>query len=526
NLHVLATSREPLGVPGETVWRLSPLSVVPADRDLPYTTLAGTEGVRLFADRAGAIVPDFRLGEENIAAVAQICWRLDGIPLAIELAAARVEILSPEEIADRLGDRFRLLVNGLRTAPTRQQTLRTTLDWSYELLSERERRAFECLSVFAGSFNLAAVTAILTTDAGVRIDRSEIDVVASLVAKSFVQVADPERNETRYRLLETVRAYGLERLGARDDVHMVRRRYAHWALAFVKEAESRVHGTEQSRWLRRVARELPNLEGALGWAVESREVDLALSLAGAQAWYWFHAIYGSAAHGLLWLERALSLAEARDVPHVRLKALAGIALLSMTQGAREAAWAWIQEELALAEEVKDDAGLLAAQGGIAQYLLMTGAFEEAERVAGNTLELARKLDETWVTVILLSNQAYCALHRGDVVRARCCFMAGADLAREKGDTWSLAMALGQLGDLERAEGAHDRAGTLYQESLSLNETLGLGGRSPSLLHNLGYVALARDRTSEANGYFTEALMQFQSRGDRRGVAEAALSHPT
>jgi predicted ATPase/DNA-binding XRE family transcriptional regulator len=522
NLRVLATSREPLGVPGETIWRLAPLSVVPVDRDLPFSTLAGTEGVRLFADRAGAIVPDFHLVQEDIAAVAQISWQLDGIPLAIELAAARVAILSPEEIADRLDDRFRLLVTGLRTAPTRQQTLRTTLDWSYELLNDRERHALECLSVFPGSFALPAVTAILTIGQDVRIDRGEVDVVASLVAKSLVQVVDSERNETRYRLLETVRAYGLERLEARGQAHATRRRFALWARAFVEEAESRVHGIDQSHWLRRIARELPNLEGALVWAVENGEVDLALGLVGAQAWYWFHAIHGTAVRGRLWLERALSLPGSGEVPHVRLKALAGIALLSMTQGDRADAWAWIKEELALAEEIQDDAGLLAARGGIAQYLLMTGAFEEAGRVAEESLDLARRLDETWVTVILLSNRAYGALHRGDALRARQCFMAGAGLARDKGDTWSLAMALGQLGDLERAQGAHDRAGSLYQESLALNETLGLGGRSPSLLHNLGYVAVAQGKTPDAREYFTQALLQFQSRGDRRGVAECVI----
>ncbi|HEX6508124.1 MAG TPA: helix-turn-helix domain-containing protein [Chloroflexota bacterium] len=524
-VRVLATSREPLAVSGEDVWRLPPLPTAPAENDSSFEAVAGVEAVRLFVDRAIAARSDFRLAPQHIAAVGRICQRLDGIPLAVELAAARVTILSPEEIADRLDDRFRLLVDGRRTTPTRQQTLRATLDWSYELLGERDRYAFESLSIFPGSFNLAAASAVLAAEPERGIAEGEVNVMASLVAKSLVQVEDAEPRETpetRYRLLETVRAYGLERLGTRGDVDAVRRRQAHWAFQFVEEAECRVHGPEQSPWLRRITRELPNLHAALAWAVESQEVDLALGLVGAQAWYWFHAIHGTLAEGRLWLERGLALPAARDVPHARLKALAGIALLSLAQGDRAAAWARIQEELALAEEVEDDAGLLAAHGGRAQYKLVTGEFEEAERIAEKTLDLARKLDETWVTVILLANQAYCALHRGDRDRARACFTAGANLARDKRDTWSLAMALGQLGDLERTEGAHERAGILYKESLALNQTLGLGERSPSLLHNLGYVALARDNTSEANDSFTRALMQFHSRGERRGATECVI----
>jgi DNA-binding transcriptional regulator YiaG len=169
-VRVLATSREPLGVPGEVVWRLPALSVVPVDRSLPFETLAGTEAVRLFADRAAARVPEFRVAQGNVVPVAQICWRLDGIPLAIELAAARVAILSPGEIAARLDDRFNLLTSGERTAPSRQQTLRATLDWSYQLLDDQGRHLFDCLSIFPGTFSLDAVEAVCAPASGAGCD--------------------------------------------------------------------------------------------------------------------------------------------------------------------------------------------------------------------------------------------------------------------------------------------------------------------------------------------------------------------
>ena len=529
HLRVLATSQEPLGVSGEIVWRLPSLAVPSISQDGPFKTLAGAEAVRLFTDRSSVARPDFRLSRHNIAAVVQICRRLDGIPLAIELAAARVAILSPEEIADRLDDRFHLLVDGGRTAPTRQQTLRAAVDWSYDLLDTEERELFDGMSVFSGTFSLVAIESVAKcaphSDGAARAERGLLQVLASLVAKSLVVVdhaGSDEDRETRYRLLETLRAYGREQLAARGELDLVRRCHATWVEEFVEQADGALHGPDQGSWLRRIERELPNVQAALAWAIERQETAVALRLAGAHAWYWFQAIRGAWMEGRLWLESALSLPDSSSVSRLRAKALSGVTLLAMFQGDFTSSRARIEEHLSLAQALRDDASLLEARSAMAQLFLMTGDFAGAERMDDETPASIDRLSDSWSACRNLANKAYCALNRGDPACARACLEESARLARQMGDSWSLAMAMGELGDLERVGGAHHRAGILYAESLTLHESLGIHNENPSLRHNLGYVELAQRDPSAARAHFTAAQSQFRWRGDRRGIAECII----
>jgi DivIVA domain-containing protein len=289
-----------------------------------------------------------------------------------------------------------------------------------------------------------------------------------------------------------------------------------------EKAEEELHGPQQGSWLGRIERELTNLQSALSWAIEREDAALALRLAGSQTWYWYHAMCGAWAEGRLWLERALSLPGGRAAPRPRARALAGAMLLAQFQGDLAAARTRVAELVAVGEELEEGAVLLLARGAMAQLLLVTGDFAAAERMDDEALELAYRLDDAWSACRKLANKAYCALHRGDPASARAYLVEGADLARQTGDTWSLAMALGELGDLERIEGAHERAGVLYTESLTLQESLGIGERSPSLVHNLGYVALAQHDTNCAAARFADALQQFHWRGDRRGIAECII----
>ena len=562
-LRILTTSREPLGVPGEVAWPVPPLALPEEDGAAPLAVLAGAEAVRLFVERASAARPGFALTERNAAAVARICRRLDGLPLAIELAAARVRALAPGEIATRLDDRFRLLVGGGRASPPRHQTLRAAIDWSYDLLDGEEQRLFDRLSVFAGSFTLAAAETVCAdaegrgarregagstgqgaegrqeADAGLDERQSYpaalafrpsplaprpsdvLDLLARLVDRSLVVADVPgEDGETRYRLLETLRTYGAERLGARGEADRMRRRHAAWVVALAEQAHPRLHGPEQGRWLRRVEREHADVRAALDWALERGDADTALRLGAALGWAW--GVHGRRGEGRAWLERALALPGAAARTPVRARVSAQLAVYAIFQGDFAAARSRLDEADVLGRELGDATAVLAARGALALLFEHTGALDDAWRVGDEALALARRLGDAWWEGRLLETRAHVALRRGDAATAAALLEEGVRLARRTGDTWGLATALAELGDLARSRGAHADAGALYAESLTLREGLGLPGTTPSLRHNLGYVALATGDASAATAQFAAALREFRRLGERRGVAECVI----
>ena len=300
-LRVLATSREALGITGEIAWPVPSLSL-PDLRRLPdIESLPRYESARLFVERATTVNPNFKLTEQNAPAAAQVCYRLDGIPLAIELAAARAKVLSVEEISARLGDSFRLLAAGSRTAMPRQRTLHATMDWSHELLSQKERVLFRRLSVFAGGFTLEAAESIC---AGEELQRDEVlDLLSHLVDKSLVIMWE-DRTGTRYRLLETIRQYGKERLEEVGEAAHVRERHAGYYLAVAEEAEPELKGERQVAWLERFELEHDNLRGAISWSLERRKAQDAARLGWALWLFWW--IRGHFAEGRRWMEQALS----------------------------------------------------------------------------------------------------------------------------------------------------------------------------------------------------------------------------
>ncbi len=314
-LRILATSREPLGVPGEVAWRVPSLSL-PDPRRLPSVDdLGACEAVRLFVERAAAVHPAFRLTPQNAPAVATVVRRLDGIPLAVELAAARVPALTVAQIAERLDDRFRLLTGGRRTALPRQQTLRATMDWSYQLLPERERVLLRRLAVFAGGWTLGAVEAVCGGD-GIE-GLAVFDLLTQLVFKSLV-IMDEQVGDVRYRLLETVRQYGRDRLLESEETVPVRGRHLVWYRDLAEQAETELMGAGQAAWLDRLEAEHANIRAALEWATGGREVEVGLRLAGAVWRFWF--VRGYFAEGRARLQ-ALLAKGAEVPPAVRAKAL-------------------------------------------------------------------------------------------------------------------------------------------------------------------------------------------------------------
>ena len=460
-LTVLATSREVLEVPGEVVWRLAPLAVPDALRSNEVDDLLRCEAVALFVDRATLADPSFRLEQKNAARVAEICSRLDGIPLALELAAARISVMSLEDLASRLEDRFRALRSGSRTAVQRQQTLRATIDWSHELLTEAERILFRRLAVFAGGFGLDAAEAVC---ASADLDRQDVvDVLSRLVDKSLVNSDDRSGGRTRYRILETIRQYATERLNQSGESSGIQGRHAAYYLRLAEEGEGALRSAAQSEWLRRLDQELDNFRVALAEA-EKEDPGLGMRLAAVLVGYWF--TRGVVREGRDWLDRFLK-ACSDDAP-CRLKALNGAGLLASVQGATEDARRLLQQSIELSEAGQDLQGL-------ATGLSYLGRLEAVGSV-------------------------------GSGVSGREHLQRAISLSRELGDRPGEGFSLGYLGYIEYyAFGDLVRGAELLQQSVNLLVELGDRLTSLRMMLGLGLIALEKGDVAEARQRWREAL---------------------
>lgn len=456
-LRVMATSREHLGVGGEAVWPVLPLSVPDLRRAPTVVELEGSESVRLFVERAHQRNPAFVLEWQNARPVAEICRRLDGIPLAIELAAARVGLSVPE-ISERLGDSLKLLTGGDRTATPRHRTLRGTLDWSHELLSEGEKRLFRQLSVFAGGWTLGAAEAVGAVDGVARED--VLDLLSRLVDKSLVVAEMRREGSPRYRFLEPVRQYAQERLEGSEETNAVRLRHALWFLAFAEEAEPELRSKHQGLWLERLETEHDNLRAAIQCFLEQKETEPALRLCGALGDFWH--VRGYLSEGRRWLEAALE--EGEGPATVRTKVLSEAAFMGWEQGDFERSISLSQENLALSRRTGDKAG-----AALALYNLgVTKMFQEEHE------------------------------------RAKTVFEEAVALQRELGDEVGLARALQGLGMTVMSLGDFGHAEELYEEGLTLaRQTWDIEGIE--LLLGLGLAALNQDNYERARAFCGEIL---------------------
>ncbi len=473
HLRILATSREALGVTGETTWRVPSLSLPDPQRLPPLDHLKEYEAVRLFIDRAVANEPQFAVTSSNALAVAQVCHRLDGIPLALELAAARVKVLAVEQIAARLDDRFRLLTGGSRTALPRQQTLQATMDWSYYLLSDQERTALRSLSVFAGGWTLEAAEVVC---AGKGVEASKVlDLLTQLVDKSLVAV-ETQGGEARYRFLETVRRYGLDRLLESGETGDVRRRHRDWFLGFAERAEPKLRGPEQKIWLERLEMEHDNLRAALEWSRAEGNAEAGVQLAGALFWFWF--AHGHWSEGRAWLEEAI-LGSSDASSSALTKALQGAAYLAWGQGDYGRATALSEKGLALCRERGD-------KEGVGRFLIHLGL------AAGR---------------------------QGNYGRMAALCENGLALCRERGDKWVISWALMQLGAAARFLGDYERAEVLHKESIALAREVGDKYRIAFSLRGLGFVAFDQGDYGRAAALCKESLVFCKEVEDRRVTAE-------
>ncbi len=368
-LRVLATSREVLHVYGEYAFPVPPLALPNAERLPSLAALSQYEAVRLFIERAQAVQPSFHVTNENAPAVAEICHRLDGLPLAIELAAARIRVLPPQALLARLEKRLPLLVGGARDLPHRQQTLRSTIDWSYNLLPEGEQLLFRRLGVFVGSRTLEAVEIVCSLEGDLPIDM--LDGLQSLLDKNLLYQKHEVGGEPSFSMLETIWEYALERLEASGELETLQQQHANYYVALVEQAEPALKGPQQVAWLARLEAEHDNIRAALRWALDHGEMETAIRLCAAAWWFWYVHSHLSEGHG--WLEQALARST-RVAPAARAKALNGAGVLAHNQADYERAVVLYTESLALQRELGDKRGIADALNNLGTIALDRGDY--------------------------------------------------------------------------------------------------------------------------------------------------------
>ncbi|WP_146108319.1 BTAD domain-containing putative transcriptional regulator [Actinokineospora auranticolor] len=528
-LRVLATSREPLAITGEVVYPLGPLGL-PAE-NAEAGEVAAADAVRLFTDRARSASPGFEVDAANAGAVGEICRRLDGLPLALELAAARLRSMTVGQVAERLDDRFRLLTGGNRTALPRHRTLRAVVEWSWDLLEKPERLVATRLSVFPAPADLAAITAVAAEDGESLPAEDVVYVLATLVEKSIVVADEGRDGRVRYRMLETVRAYAAERLTEYGDGDRVRAGYCAYFLDLLAEAEPYLRGAEQVRWLARLLADHENLLAALRYAIAARDADVAHRLAVSSGWFWM--VSGSHREAMNMIAEVVEVAGPAPA-HARA-ALRALAVFAHAGGG-------LPDREVIREVRKElvDTDAIAHYPIMAMLEPMLAAFSGAVDEALAGLRRSAEHPDPWVRGLARLGSAFLLENQGDLAEAEADAELALVLFRELGDRWGQAMAIGQVserralrGDLTGAVAATEEAVRLVAELGAADELPGLMGRLAIQQGRAGDVdlavrtlesalALARERGSEE----TQALLlAWLATAERlRGNLAAAREH--
>jgi non-specific serine/threonine protein kinase len=506
-LTVLATSREPLDVPGETTWRVPPLNVPDADVTLGTDELAGYDAVRLLIERGRAVRSEFALTDTNATAVAQVVRRLDGIPLAIELAAARLRVLTPQEVAARLDDRFSLLTSGSKLALPRQQTLRATVDWSFRLLSEPERLLFARLSVFAGGWTLDAAHAVC------ELADDTLDVLTRLVDRSLVQV-EQHAQASRYRLLETLREYAHERLTENGNVERMRDRHASYFLSRAQDTLRESRGRHQPAYFDALEQDHDNIRAALRWTTEHGPIETALLLCNALSFFW--AVRGYRREGREWLELALARADGAPA-QVRATAIAWIGYLSAELGEGDRAASCFEASLALRTGVGDSRGIARVLESYGYLERLRGRTQHASELLEQSLELRREIGDSHGIAHSVRALGQLAWAKGDYEQAEKIHTEAYRLMVEVDDLHDATHELVLLAEAVGRRGERDRAYELNHKAIETFRELRDNDGMAAALNNLSVLEADAGRWSEAAQLGQEALRLFFELGATWGV---------
>ncbi len=539
NVRILLTSREALGIAGERIFRVSPLSTPdprqlrPATKTDPIAYVSQFEAARLFIERALAADPKFKLTAQNAAALARICRELDGIPLAIELAAARVRGLTVEQVAKRLNDRFRLFTGGSRTASLpHHQTLEALIDWSYDLLSKPEQVVLRRLAVFAGGWTLQAAEAVCTGD-GVE-EEEVLELLLRLVDKSLV-VDDEQKSlvveepssigeqQARYRLLGTIRQYALQKLTEAGEGEAVRHRHARYYLGLIELGAPELGGERQSVWLERLEQEHDNLRAVLNWALEAEgnspeaieRIETTLRLGSGLWWFWNMRCHYN--EGRQWLDKTLAKGVGIST-ELRAKVLRGAGTLAHIQGDDAQAQALFNEGLALCRQLGDKGGVASILGSMARVEQTKGNYARSHALYEECLALERELGNKRGTAFSLNYLGELAYEQGDYSRAQAFYRESLALRRELSDKRGIAVSLNNLSEVAYDQHDYEQAKAYCEESRSLFKELGDKRGIAATLNNLGEISKAQGQYLQATALYEESLDLLRDLSEKRGTA--------
>ncbi len=490
-LKVLTTSREELLIYGEHVYQLMPLTLPDSTQIIDLKALKSYTAVALFLERVRSIQPDFVVDAENAPDVIEICRRLDGLPLAIELAAVRARDLSIGEIAQQLISRLQVLSKGPRDFPSRQRTIRGAIEWSYDILPAEEQRAFAHLAVFVGTFTTEAADVI-----------TGAETLNRLREKSLIQQTDEDENVVTFIMLETLREYALEKLIASNELESMQSRHADYYLQLTETAEPHLTRERQAEWFHRLEIEQNNLQAALDWRIANADYQQAGRMVGVLWRFW--SAHSRLSVGTNWIEQVLTHAQSLT-PSVHAKVLHGAGRLFLLQYRYPEAKTHLQSSLPLYEQSNDQDGLAAVYVSLGEIALDKSDVLGAEGNFQHALALYVALDDQAGFARCLGQLGRLAVREGNFVAAESLFQQSLELIRRFGSTESIAMVMNDLAEVLRTQKKLDEAAALYHESLALYRELHFDVGEAVILHNLGQVARQLTRYPEALGYFREAL---------------------
>lgn len=522
-LKILVTSRSPLKVTGEHEYAVQPLDIpgsefrAAAPQLGQYVGLESVSSVALFVKRAKAISHTFVLDNNNAAAISEICARLDGLPLAIELAAAHIKSLSPQALLTRLDKRLPILVGGPRDLPARQRTLRTTMEWSYGLLDDEARRTFRYLGVFVGVCSLDAIEQIAPSGSA-----SFAQIEALLDASLLRRVG--EGAEPRYTMLETVREYATDKLESEGEADGARCAHALYFLNLAETAESKLSGAEQAQWLEHLEADHDNLRAALGWMLEAdpasnaamRDAAGALRLVGGMWRFWY--MRGYLSEGRRWLAR-VPFGDASLPIAARAMAINGAGVLAYAQGELETARKHFESSLVLRREIGDLSTIAASLNNLGAVAVSQADFDYAVSLHSEALEIRRQIGDKWGMSSSLSNLGSLYINTGDYDKALIYQEQALELRRELGDNWSVAISLTNLGGLEVYRGNLDRAISYHEEALKLRQELGDKPGIAVSLNNLGRALLEQGNVARAKSFLESSAVLRVALSDDLGIVD-------
>ncbi len=549
-IKILVTSRAVLHVEGEHEFAVPPLSL-PDPLHLPaHEQLVQYGAVALFVERAQAVKPTFVLSEDNAAAIAQICIRLDGLPLALELAAARSKLLPPQALLGRLNRRLAVLTRGRQDAPTRQQTLRDTISWSYDLLNAEEQRCFRRLAIFVGGCTLEAAEAVcsspidrgspmyldtcppgrvLTASVASRciedspqvkdLSLPAMDLVASLLDKSLLQQSDRGGDEPRLLMLETIREYALEMLADSGELEATEERHAMYYLALAEQSEPELFGHQQRLWVDLLTWDAENLRAALQWSQTHQRKEQLLRLAGNLGHFWY--MCGRFSEAILWLETALREAAPEVAISARIKALYIVALIASHLGQSDLLFVRARECLALARQNGDSRGFVIASWSLVHHLLADGDMIEAHAQAEETLKFVRAhapAEDSWTLACALNAFGSVVLSQGDYTQAQHLYERAIALFKEAGDLWLYGELHLFLANVYWAQGDETQAQTFLKEGLAIHDQVGNAWVTGWFVSLFGEIALRQDDIPRARFLLEAGLKRHQQLGDQQGQA--------